>query len=138
MSNSGETNFGEEETQCYLMFQNFLEERHQREMVAILLHKDPSLCFSVVVNSLELFDSNIEVSQMLVTNPRKILPIFHLSLRDALRSLAQVHSQQALMSPKTNVFVRLSNLPTCPELTRNTIPRSCDIGKLLAVTGKIL
>lgn len=137
MSSDRAANFDEDERQCYAVFQSFLVERHQREMVEILRSEDSSACYSVVVNSLELFDSNIKVSQMLVTNPRKVLPVFHLALHEALRSLFQSHLHQAGMSSKTNVCVRLSNLPTCPELTRNTIPRSSDIGRLLAVTGKI-
>ena len=128
--------FGDEEAQCYDVFQSFLDEKHEREMVGILLYEDAEACYSVVVNSLELFDSNIEVSQLLVSNPRKILPVFHEALRNCLRSLYDEHRLGNSMKLKKNAFVRLSNLPTCPELTRNTIPKSSDIGRLLALNGK--
>ena len=129
-------NLDDEETQCYAVFLSFLDEKHEREMVGILLYEDADACYSVVVNSLELFDSNIAVSQLLVSNPRKILPIFHQALRECLRLLYEEHRFAENMKIKRNSFVRLSNLPTYPELTRNTIPRSSDIGRLLSFTGK--
>jgi DNA helicase MCM9 len=129
-------NLEDEETQCYAVFQSFLDEKHEREMAGILLYEDADACYSVVVNSLELFDSNIEVSQLLISNPRKMLPICHQALRECLRLLYEEHRLVGSMKLKKNAFVRLSNLPTCPELTRKTIPRSSDIGRLLAFTGK--
>ena len=135
MSIQRQRNVDDEETQCYAFFQNFLDEKHEREMAGILLYEDADACYSVVVNSLELFDSNIEVSQHLVCNPRKMLPMFHQALRECLRLLYEEHRLAENMKLKKNAFVRLSNLPTCPELTRNTIPRSSDIGRLLAFTG---
>ncbi|XP_028413182.1 DNA helicase MCM9-like isoform X2 [Dendronephthya gigantea] len=128
-------NLDDEEVHCNAVFQSFLDEKHEREMTGILLHSDAEACYSVVVNSLELFDSNVEVSQLLVSNPRKMLPIFHQALRECLRLLYGEHRLAESMKLKKNAFVRLSNLPTCPELTRNTIPRSSDIGRLLAITG---
>ena len=37
---------------------------------------------------------------------------------------------------KENVHVRLTNMFVCPELTRFTVPQSCDIGRLLSITGE--
>ena len=135
MSIQRQRNVDDDERQCYAVFQSFLDEKHEREMAGILLYEDADACYSVVVNSLELFDSNTQVSQLLVSNPRKILPIFHQALKECLRVLYEEHRLTGNMKLKKNTFVRLSNLPTCPELTRNTIPRSSDIGRLLAFTG---
>lgn len=132
---SASQNLGEEEIHCNAVFHNFLDEKHEREMAGILLYPDAEACYSIVVNSLELFDSNVEVSQLLVSNPRKMLPIFHQALGECLRLLYEEHRLAESMKLKKNAFVRLSNLPTCPELTRNTIPRSSDVGRLLAFTG---
>ena len=135
MSVDAAKDFDSDDERCIVVFQRFLEERHQKELVEILLHNDASACYSLVVNSLELFDSDLIVSQLLVTNPRKVLPVFHCALRNALRSLVHNHSQSQSMRLKKNAFIRLSNLPTCPELTRHTVPRSSDIGRFVAVTG---
>lgn len=129
-------NLNDEETHCYAVFQTFLDDNYEREMVGILLYEDADACYSVVVNTLELFDTNIDVSQKLVSNPKKLLPIFHQALKVCLRLLYEEHRLASRMKSKKNVFVRLCNLPTCPELTRDTIPRSSDIGRLLAFTGK--
>ena len=131
-------NLNDEETQCYVVFQSFLDDKYEREMVGILLYEDVDACYSVVVNSLELFDINIDVSQKLVCNPKKLLPIFHQALKECLRLIYEEHRLAGSMKLKKNVFVRLCNLPTCPELTRDTIPRSSDIGRLLAFTGKFM
>ncbi|XP_046846241.1 DNA helicase MCM9-like [Xenia sp. Carnegie-2017] len=119
-------------------FQTYLGEKHEREIIGILLFEDADACYSVVVNCLELFDANIELSECLVVNPKKLLPLFHRALRDCEKSIYGVHSLAEKMKIKKNAFVRLSNLPTCPELSRKTIPRSTDIGKLLSFTGTVV
>lgn len=37
--------------------------------------------------------------------------------------------------PVSRVHMRLCSLPVCPELTRNRIPQTIDIGRLLAISG---
>ena len=117
-------------------FQAYLEERHKGDIKNILLVDDPSGQFSVVVNALELFDSNIEISQKLLAAPNKMLPLFDVALAQAAVTVMQQHSTQISFSLKSNLHVRLSNLPICPELKRDTIPKSSDIGRFIAVTGK--
>ena len=39
---------------------------------------------------------------------------------------------------KHNVHVRFFSLPQFPEFFRNTIPRSCDVGKLLSISGTVI
>jgi len=36
---------------------------------------------------------------------------------------------------KQHVHMRFSNLFVCPELLRSTMPRSCDLGRMISVTG---
>lgn len=37
--------------------------------------------------------------------------------------------------PVSRVHMRLCSLPLCPELTRNRIPQTVDVGRLLAISG---
>ena len=37
----------------------------------------------------------------------------------------------------SQVHVRLCSLPLCPELARTRMPQCCDVGKLLAVSGRM-
>ena len=36
---------------------------------------------------------------------------------------------------KENLHARVTGLPVCPELTREVLPRTSDIGAYLSVTG---
>ena len=117
------------------VFQAFLEKHHRDDIARILLSEDPSAQFSVVVNVLELFDSNIEVSQKLLAEPNKMLPLFDSALSQAAVTIMQENTTQVSMSFKSNLHVRLSNLPVCPELRRDKVPKSSDIGCFLAVSG---
>ncbi|XP_029187907.2 DNA helicase MCM9-like [Acropora millepora] len=120
------------------VFQSFLEKHHRADIASVLLSDDPSAPFSVVVNALELFDSNIEVSQKLLAEPNKMLPLFDSALSQAAVTIMQENTTQVSMSFKSNLHVRLSNLPVCPELRRDKIPKSSDIGCFLAVSGTII
>lgn len=120
------------------VFQSFLEKHHRADIASVLLSDDPSAPFSVVVNALELFDSNIEVSQKLLAEPNKMLPLFDSALSQAAVTIMQENTTQTSMSFKSNLHVRLSNLPVCPELRRDKIPKSSDIGCFLAVSGTII
>ena len=119
------------------VFQAFLEEHHHDDIARILLAEDLSEQYTVVVNALELFDSNIEVSQKLLAEPNKMLPLFDGALAQAAVTVMQENTTQVSMSFKSNLHVRLSNLPICPELRRDTIPKSSDIERFLAVSGEI-
>lgn len=126
----------QEEDNHFAVFQAFLEEHHNDDIARVLLAEDPSAQYSVVVNVLELFDSNIEVSQKLLAEPNKLLPLFDGALAQAAVTIMQENATQVSMSFKSNLHVRLSNLPICPELRRDTIPKSSDIGRFLAVSGE--
>lgn len=125
-----------EEDACIAVFQAFLEEHHREDIASVLLAEDPSGQYSVVVNALELFDSNIEVSQKLLAAPNKMLPLFDGALAQAAVTIMQENATQVSMSFKAHLHVRLSNLPICPELRRDKIPKTSDIGRFLAVSGE--
>lgn len=118
--------------------QSFLEEHHLRDVRQILLQEDISQHYSVTVNTLELFDSNIHISQSLLAEPMKTLPLFDSALAQAAMTIMQDTDSPSNMSFKPHLHIRLSNLPVCPELKRNTIPKSSDINKFLAISGTVV
>ncbi|CAH3157264.1 unnamed protein product [Porites evermanni] len=128
----------QEEDHHLAVFQAFLEEHHRDDISKVLHADDPSDQYCVVVNALELFDSNIEVSQKILAEPNKMLPLFDAALAQAAVTIMQENATQVSMSFKSNLHVRLSNLPICPELRRDTIPKSSDIGRFLAVSGTVI
>lgn len=119
------------------VFQAFLEEHHREDITSVLVADDPTGQYCVVVNALELFDSNIEVSQKLLAAPNKMLPLFDGALAQAAVSIMQENATQLSMSFKSHLHVRLSNLPICPELRRDKIPKTSDIGRFLALSGGV-
>lgn len=126
-----------EENEYIAIFQAFLEEHHKEDILNVLMADDPSSQYCVVVNVLELFDSNIEVSQKLLADPNKMLPLFDGALAQAAVSIMQESTTQISMSFKAHLHVRLSNLPICPELRRDKIPKTSDIGRFLAISGEL-
>ena len=120
----------------FAVFQSFLEGHHKTDILHILEHEDPSMHFSVVVNALELFDSNLDVGQALLDSPVRMLLLFDSALAQAATNILHASPSQQNLKPKANLHVRLSNLPVCPELRRNTIPKSSDVGRFLAISGK--
>ncbi|CAH3154559.1 unnamed protein product [Pocillopora meandrina] len=127
-----------EENEYIAIFQAFLEEHHKEDILNVLMADDPSSQYCVVVNVLELFDSNIEVSQKLLADPNKMLPLFDGALAQAAVSIMQESTTQISMSFKAHLHVRLSNLPVCPELRRDKIPKTSDIGRFLAISGTVI
>jgi len=129
---------GREGDECIAVFQAFLEEHHREDITSVLVADDPTGQYCVVVNALELFDSNIEVSQKLLAAPNKMLPLFDGALAQAAVSIMQENATQMSMSFKSHLHVRLSNLPICPELRRDKIPKTSDIGRFLALSGTVI
>lgn len=126
-----------EEDEYITIFQAFLEEHHKEDITSVLVADDPTGQYCVVVNVLELFDSNIEVSQKLLAAPNKMLPLFDGALAQAAVAIMQENATQISLSFKSHLHVRLSNLPICPELRRDKIPKTSDIGRFLALSGEM-
>lgn len=126
-----------EEDEYIAVFQAFLEEHHKEDITSVLVADDPTGQYCVVVNVLELFDSNIEVSQKLLAAPNKMLPLFDGALAQAAVAIMQENATQISLSFKSHLHVRLSNLPICPELRRDKIPKTSDIGRFLALSGEM-
>ena len=125
----------DDDEETIAVLQSFLEEHHIKDIRHILLQDDTSEHYSVEVNTLELFDSNNHVSQRVLAEPTKTMPLFDSALAQAAIAVMQNTETPTNMSFKSKLHVRLSNLPVCPELKRNTIPKSSDIGKFLAISG---
>lgn len=127
----------EDDDHTIAALQSFLEEHHLRDIRHILLQDDSSEHYALTVNTLELFDSNIHISQRLIAEPTKTLPLFDSALVQAALTVMQDTDTPNNMSFKPHLHIRLSNLPVCPELKRNNIPKSSDIGKFLSISGMI-
>ncbi|XP_057677980.1 DNA helicase MCM9 isoform X2 [Corythoichthys intestinalis] len=77
--------------------------------------------------------------------PSDVLTIFDKVLQKTARELSKNATVKHLdgLRPteqrvKNTLHARITGLPVCPELTRDTIPRSRDVGHFLSVTGTVI
>lgn len=118
------------------VLESFLLKQHEDDIVDILLAENDNEHYAVHVNALDLFDSNMATSVQLMREPMKILPIFDQAFIQAQVSTKRKYeTSQSNLIMKYNCHVRISNLPICPELVRDRLPKSKDVGSFVAVSG---
>ena len=128
------------EKEAELVFHTFLRRNCDNEMLEILNAENELDHYAVHVNALELFDTNMLISTQLLKYPIQLLPVFEraaiIAQREYIKDVIPNESQYS-MSVKVNCHVRISNLPICPELVRDRLPQSQDVGTFLAFSGKL-
>ncbi|KAM4695014.1 DNA helicase MCM9 [Discoglossus pictus] len=120
------------------VFESYVLEHHQKEIVQILTESDEDAHYSVVVNAMTLFEANMELGEYFNAYPNEVLAVFDNALRRAVMSLVQSCSQHSSLIMKQNLHARIIGLPVCPELTREHIPKTRDVGHFLSVTGTVI
>nr|XP_045624120.1 DNA helicase MCM9-like [Procambarus clarkii] len=119
------------------VFEAYFLKHHQDDILKVLAAEDGHYC--VVVNFLTLFEEHVEVAESLLSSPMKLLPVLDIGLfRAASKILDGVGEEKEGLTLKTNIHARLTGLPTCPELYRHAVPRTCDVGRLLCVSGTVV
>ncbi|XP_048153878.1 DNA helicase MCM9 isoform X1 [Corvus hawaiiensis] len=120
------------------VFESYVLEHHRDEILSILKEADDQAHYPVVVDALTLFETNMEIGEYFNAFPSEVLPIFDSALRRAALAALQDSADPAQLSLKQNLHARVSGLPVCPELTREHIPKSKDVGHFLSVTGTVI
>ncbi|KAJ8355910.1 hypothetical protein SKAU_G00187040 [Synaphobranchus kaupii] len=120
------------------VFESYVMEHHRSDVLYILQEPDEDAHYPIVVNAMTLFEANMEVGEYFNAVPSEVLAVFDNALHRAAVSVLQSLSQQEGGKIKQNLHARISGLPVCPELTRDRIPRSRDVGHFLSVTGTVI
>ncbi|NXW40133.1 MCM9 helicase, partial [Nyctiprogne leucopyga] len=120
------------------VFESYVLEHHRDDILGILREADGEAHYPVVVDALTLFETNMEIGEYFNAFPTEVLPIFDSALRRAALSVLQAAGAPPQLSVKQNLHARVSGLPVCPELTREHIPKSRDVGHFLSVTGTVI
>ncbi|XP_029452280.1 DNA helicase MCM9 isoform X2 [Rhinatrema bivittatum] len=122
------------------VFESYLLEHHQKDLLGILKEINDDAHYPLVVNAMTLFETNMEIGEYLNAFPSEVLPVFDSALRRAALTILQSASPSPndglLMKP--NLHARITGLPVCPELTREHIPKTRDVGRFLSVTGTVI
>ncbi|CAH2251968.1 DNA helicase MCM9 isoform X1 [Pelobates cultripes] len=120
------------------VFESYVQEHHQKQLEQILAENDEDAHYSLIVNAMTLFEANMEIGEYFNAFPNEVLLVFDNALRRAAMSFLQSSSQQGKFTIKQNLHARITGLPVCPELTREHIPRTKDVGHFLSVTGTVI
>ncbi|XP_074650251.1 uncharacterized protein LOC141905312 [Tubulanus polymorphus] len=132
-------NISEQDAQNYTeFFVNFLLENHREELELILAEEDDLDHYSIVINGLSVFEKDSSIFHLLVFQPGQVLPLLDQALRRGQSKLLQLQPNNNNMLLKSNVHCRVTGLPLVPELTRETLPKTADLGRLLLITGTVI
>uniref|UniRef100_A0A8C7JID3 DNA helicase n=1 Tax=Oncorhynchus kisutch TaxID=8019 RepID=A0A8C7JID3_ONCKI len=97
------------------VFEAYVTEHHTTDIMQILLALDEDAHYSVVSNTMTLFEANMEVGDYFNAYPARG------------RAAKTMSSSPVLL-----------DLPLCPELTRENIPKSRNAGHFLFVTDTVI
>ncbi|XP_009904362.2 DNA helicase MCM9 isoform X1 [Dryobates pubescens] len=120
------------------VFESYVLEHHRDDILGILREADDEAHYPVVVDAMTLFEANMEIGEYFNAFPSEVLPIFDSALRRAALAALQAAPAAPQLRVKHNLHARVSGLPVCPELTREHIPRTRDVGHFLSVTGTVV
>ncbi|XP_069929767.1 DNA helicase MCM9 isoform X4 [Oryctolagus cuniculus] len=120
------------------VFESYVSEHHKNDILLILKESDEDAHYSVVVNAMTLFETNMEIGDYFTVFPNEVLTVFDNALRRSALAILQSLSQPEGASMKQNLHARISGLPVCPELVREHIPKTKDVGHFLSVTGTVI
>ncbi|KAM4632879.1 DNA helicase MCM9 [Polymixia lowei] len=135
----------EQEALIGQVFEAYVTEHHHGDILQIITDSNEDTHHPVVVNAMTLFEANMEVGDYFNAYPSEVLAVFDEALQRAALDVAQRASglecgagKAGGQKMKQTLHARITGLPVCPELTRDTIPRSKDVGHFLSVTGTVI
>ncbi|NXP49901.1 MCM9 helicase, partial [Heliornis fulica] len=120
------------------VFESYVLEHHREDILGILREADDEAHYPVVVDAMTLFETNMEIGDYFNAFPTEVLAVFDSALRRAALAELQGTETPTQLSMKQNLHARVSGLPVCPELTREHIPKTRDVGHFLSVTGTVV
>ncbi|KAK9720086.1 DNA helicase mcm9 [Basidiobolus ranarum] len=119
-------------------FATELMARNEDEILNCLFAQDITTHYSIIINMVDLLESNSDLCHILIQNPTVFVPILDQAIQVVQGYYLKTHSLRSHMSQKSNCHARVMSLPHCPELVRTIIPGSEDIGRLLSISGTVI
>ncbi|CAL1585426.1 unnamed protein product [Knipowitschia caucasica] len=129
----------EEESIIRTVFKNYVLEHHSEDLQQVITEADVHTHRAIAVNAMNLFEANMEVGDYFNVYPSEVLALFDEVLQQTALEVLRTGQQRAPEQRLTcTLHTRIAGLPVCPELTRDTIPRSRDVGHFLSVNGTVI
>lgn len=120
------------------VFESYVVELHKNDFAQILQKPDQSAHYPITVNAITLFEISMEIGEYLSAFPNELFPIFDNALHRAATTILQSFAEPHELVMKQNLHTRISGLPLCPELTRDRIPKTRDVGHFLSIVGTVI
>ncbi|XP_061785879.2 DNA helicase MCM9 [Nerophis lumbriciformis] len=135
----------EQEALISQMFEAYVAEYHHDVIVQLFSDNSEDIHQPLVINAMTLFEANMEIGDYFNAYPNDVLAIFDKVLHKSALELSKKASTKQSggraaeeTRKKQTLHARITGLPVCPELTRDTIPRSRDVGHFLSVIGTVI
>ncbi|XP_061899458.1 DNA helicase MCM9-like [Entelurus aequoreus] len=135
----------EQEALISQMFEAYVAEYHHDVIVQLFSDSSEDIHQPLVINAMTLFEANMEIGDYFNAYPNDVLAIFDKVLHKSALELSKKASTKQSgrraaeeTRKKHTLHARITGLPVCPELTRDTIPRSRDVGHFLSVIGTVI
>ncbi|KAM9840772.1 DNA helicase MCM9 [Aulostomus maculatus] len=135
----------EQEALVGRMFEIYVTEHHRDDIIQLVADANEETHHPVVINAMTLFEANMEIGDYFNAYPNDVLAVFdkvlHKTAIDLSNSASASHfggQRSETQGMRYTLHTRIAGLPVCPELTRDTIPRSRDVGHFLSVTGTVI
>ncbi|XP_075993373.1 DNA helicase MCM9 [Genypterus blacodes] len=125
----------EQEAVILRAIEAYVREHHHGDVLQLTADTSGDSHQAVVVNAMTLFEDNMEVADYFNSCPNEVLALFDKVLHRTATELS--HNSKGERVERT-LHARITGLPVCPELTRDTVPRARDVGHFLSVTGTII
>eukprot|EP00276_Gloeochaete_wittrockiana_P008684 CAMPEP_0184650148 /NCGR_PEP_ID=MMETSP0308-20130426/7671_1 /TAXON_ID=38269 /ORGANISM="Gloeochaete witrockiana, Strain SAG 46.84" /LENGTH=1584 /DNA_ID=CAMNT_0027083485 /DNA_START=135 /DNA_END=4886 /DNA_ORIENTATION=+ len=100
---------------------------------------DPIKHYGLDVNMLDLLNFDAQLGEKLLVDAQRDSSVLEDAARLAQKNILNT-MQDVILCVKSNVHLRLNNLPQCSELFRPTVSsfRSADVGKFVSVQGTVI
>ncbi|XP_061668405.1 DNA helicase MCM9 isoform X3 [Syngnathoides biaculeatus] len=127
------------------IFESYITEHHRDDIIKFSAASSDDSHQPIVINAMTLFEANMEIGDYFNVYPNDVLTIFDNVLQKTAIEMSKNTSVEHLYVQcpkeprmKKTLHARITGLPVCPELTRDTIPRSRDVGHFLSVTATVI
>ncbi|XP_033127245.1 DNA helicase MCM9-like isoform X3 [Anneissia japonica] len=120
------------------MLETYIKTQHEQELIEILSLDEENDHFPVYIDAMTLFENNMRLSELILQNPLQGLPVIDSALKTVARNIFKNSPIKDRMILKMNLHARMTSLPVCPELMRIILPKNCDIGKFVSISGTVI
>ncbi|GFS46111.1 DNA helicase MCM9 [Trichonephila inaurata madagascariensis] len=127
----------EEET-CIDELQHYAENTYSDELMSIMLTENNHQHYSVMIDTMSLFESNVTFAHILFECPERALKILDQAFHQAALNICKTYKRISGMVIKGTIHVRLTALPNLPEICRTSLPLCSDVGQFMCISGTVI